>query len=44
MKGVNNMLIPKRYRRNAQTKLLYLYKTGYVSYTNYCKAKEQLMK
>ena len=44
MKGVNKMLIPKRYRRNAQTKLLYLYKSGYVSYTNYYKAKEQLMK
>lgn len=29
---------PKAYRRNARTKLLYLYKTGFIGYIQYCNA------
>lgn len=37
------MKYPKAYKRNAQTKLLWLYKTGLVTRSNYEYAKCKLM-
>lgn len=35
---------PKAYKRNSNTKLLWLYKSNVISYTRYIIAKENLMK
>lgn len=35
------MKYPKAYKRNAQTKLLWLYKIGLISFIQYANAKEK---
>lgn len=35
--------IPKAYRRNAFTKLLWLYKTSVITYTQYVNSRNKLM-
>lgn len=35
--------IPRAYKRNAQTKLLWLYKNNFVKFSNYCTASNKLM-
>lgn len=42
MKVSQQMRIPKAYRRNAKTKLLWLYKIGHVSRLNYIKCMSVL--
>lgn len=37
------MKYPKAYKRNIQTKLLWLYKTGVISYLKYVETKERLI-
>lgn len=34
---------PRAYKRDVQTKLLYLYKSGIISRTNWIKAREELL-
>lgn len=34
--------IPKAYRRNSKTKLLWLYKNNIITYSNYCKCMQRI--
>ena len=40
---IKNFRYKKAYARNANIKLLYLYKKNIISYNNYIKAKHKLM-